>query len=115
MNARAPNLPSLGAHVVEKKNSPASWEKIGHASLVVEMAIRTRIARTDRPERSAMTPKLRSPIRRRPESLGAPPGGAWAGVATAVMFLPRGSDARPPRSTRTTGHRDRGYRLRRRS
>jgi hypothetical protein len=35
MKARAPNLPSLGAHCLVNRNSPASFWKIGHASFVV--------------------------------------------------------------------------------
>ena len=34
--ARLPNLPSFGAHRLEKRKPPASSLKIGHASLVVE-------------------------------------------------------------------------------
>src|SRR6478752_6717489 len=68
MNDSAPNLSALGAHRLVVKNSAARSVKIGHASLVVDQAIRTRIARTDRPQartriRNALSLNLRPPRR----------------------------------------------------
>src|SRR4051794_2755130 len=68
MNDSAPNLSALGAQRLVVKNSAARSVKIGHASLVVDHAMRMRMARTDRPQastmiRNALSLNLRPPRR----------------------------------------------------
>ena len=71
----------------------ARWRRRGRSATplcVVDHAISTRMASTDRPAASsAMTAKMRSPAGLLPESWGADTDG---GVATAVMCLPCTND-----------------------
>src|SRR6478735_9600864 len=91
MKDNAPNLSALGAHLLVVKNSAARSVKIGQASLVVDQAIRMRMARTDRPQartmiRNALSLNLRPP-RRSSDSVALD-----SGAMTAVMSRGSGSD-----------------------
>src|SRR4051794_10761140 len=60
MNASAPNLPCAGAQSSEVTNDRPSFRKAGHASFVVEYAMRARTTRTARPATRVTPRKMRS-------------------------------------------------------